>query len=41
MTEVWICDDCPFKTRDEDQALKHSTTIHPINHKLTLENVRK
>ena len=34
---IWICKDCPFKTKNEDKALKHSRQRHPVSHRLTLE----
>lgn len=34
---TWFCDDCEFKTNDEDLALKHSRKKHPVSHRLTLK----
>jgi len=32
----WECEDCPYKTKNEDEALKHSATVHPSSHRLVL-----
>jgi len=37
MSEIWICNDCGFRTKDEKKAMKHSLKIKTATyHSLTL-----
>jgi len=38
MSDIWVCNDCEFSTKDDDEALKHSKKIHPEYHSLSLKS---